>query len=114
MRRREVVSLMSFTPYRWSIVSTLVGCYLKESIHNTLMCRWGFMLYTCAHSLDHVNTPDMTTNLKWSFFWMTLRGTPIPTFKKSSYAHTGSLGHTSETKVRGATMYWSLPLRLKK
>ena len=72
------------------------------------------MLYTCAHSLDHVNTHDMTTNLKWSFFLMALRGTLIPLFKKISYAPMGSLGHTSETEVRGTTMYWSLPLRLKK
>ena len=111
MRRREVVSLVSFTSV---IVSAIVRCYLKESVHTTLMRKWGFMLKACVHSLDHVSTPFMTTNLKWSFFWMTLRGTPIPTFKKSSYAHTGSLGHTSDTQVRGTTMYWSLPLRLKK
>ena len=41
----------------------------------------------------------MTTNLKWSFFLMTLSGTLIPIFKKISYAPTGSLGHSSETKV---------------
>ena len=105
MSRREVVSLMSFTSYRWSIVSTLVRYYIKESIHNTLMCKWGFMLNTCVHSLDHVNTHDMTTNLKWSFFWMTLRGTPVPLFKRISYAPMGSLGHTSETEVSGEFVY---------
>ena len=54
----------------------------------------------------------MTTNPKWSFFLITLSGTPVPTFKKISYAPTGLLGHTSETEARGATMYWSIPIRL--
>jgi len=104
MSRREVVSLMS-------LVCAIVRYYLKKnpSVNRqkgcgglkALKCKWGFMLYTCAHSLDHVNTHEMTTNPLWSFFLMTLRGTPVPTLKKISYAHTGSLGHTSETKVRG-------------
>ena len=50
------------------------------------------LYYMRAHGL-------MTTNLKWSFFLMTLSGTLIPIFKKISYAPTGSLGHSSETKV---------------
>ena len=51
MSRREVVSLMSFTSYRWSIVSTIVRYYIKESIHNTLMCKWGLVLNTYAAAL---------------------------------------------------------------
>ena len=47
----------------------------------------------------------MTTNLKWSFFLMTLSGTLIPNFKKISYAPMGSLGHTSETEVSGEFVY---------
>ena len=91
------------------LVCAIVRYYLKKnpSVNRqkgcgglkALKCKWGFMLYTCAHSLDHVNTHEMTTNLKWSFFLMTLSGTLIPIFKKISYAPTGSLGHSSETKV---------------
>ena len=34
------------------LVCAIVRYYLKESIYNTLMCKWGFMLntYAAAHS----------------------------------------------------------------
>ena len=126
----EQINICTNTRLVNSLVSAIVRYYLKKNpstnkqkgfngltllVYSTVLAlrrKWGFMLYTCAHSLDHVNAHDMTTNLKWSFFWMTLRGTLIPTLRRIAYAHRGLQCPSSETQARGAVMYWSTPIRL--